>query len=119
MLSVTAVSHSQTPSPTPLLTRAAPPADEVRALWEDERARADVLDGIPAADASLEVGDYSDDQGTTVTTDLRLETPAPGMATQALAGKAVRRLKALAETGETPTTDRNPSARADAGEPAG
>jgi hypothetical protein len=37
---------------------------------------------------------------------------------QALAGKAVRRLKALAETGEVPTTEGNPSARGDAGEEA-
>ncbi len=40
----------------------------------------------------------------------------PGMATQVLAGKAVRRLKALCETGEIPNTDFNPSARDDAGE---
>ena len=40
----------------------------------------------------------------------------PGMATQALAGKAVRRLKALCETGEIPSTDFNPSAREDAAE---
>ena len=35
-----------------------------------------------------------------------------------LAGKAVRRLKALCETREIPTTASNPSAREDAGEPA-
>jgi hypothetical protein len=40
------------------------------------------------------------------------------MATQALAGKAVRRLKALCETGEIPSSDFNPSARGDVGEPA-
>ena len=40
------------------------------------------------------------------------------MATQVLAGKAVRRLKALVETGEVPTTDHNPAYRADAGEKA-
>jgi hypothetical protein len=33
-----------------------------------------------------------------------------------LTGKAVRRLKALCETGEIPNTDFNPSARSDAGE---
>jgi hypothetical protein len=38
------------------------------------------------------------------------------MATQVLAGKAVRRLKALCETGEIPSTEFNPSARGDAGE---
>jgi hypothetical protein len=77
-----------------------------------------MLDGIPVADASLRVGDTTDAWGTTVTVRLRLSAPVPGMAAQALAGKAVRRLKALAETGEVPTTDHNPSARADAGEPA-
>jgi hypothetical protein len=40
------------------------------------------------------------------------------MATQVLAGKAVRCLKALVETGEVPTTDHNSSYRADAGEQA-
>jgi hypothetical protein len=46
-----------------------------------------------------------------VTLELRLSAPVPGMATQTLAGKAVRRLKALCETGEIPTTAANPSAR--------
>ena len=42
----------------------------------------------------------------------------PDIGAQTLAGKAVRRLKALAETGEVPTTARNPAYRSDAGEPA-
>ena len=91
------------------------PADDIRRLWGDEAARAAVLDGIPVADASLDFGPSLGEWGTTTTVRLELEAPVPGMATQALAGKAVRRLKALAETGEVPTTDRNPSARADAG----
>ena len=95
------------------------PADDIRRLWADEQARAAVLDGIPVADASLETGPDAGEWGTTVTVRLRVDAPVPGMATQTLAGKAVRRLKALAETGETPTTDHNPSARADAGEAAG
>ena len=53
-----------------------------------------------------------------VTVTLRLEAAVPGMAAQVLAGKVVRRLKALAETGEVPTTAHNPSARPDAQEPA-
>ena len=92
------------------------PADDIRRLWSDDEGRAAVLDGIPVADASLDFGPEARGWGTTVTLDLRLEAPVPGTATQALAGKAVRRLKALAETGEVPTTERNPSARSDAGE---
>ena len=56
------------------------------------------------------------DWGTIVTVDLRLESATPGVATRAQAGKVVRRLKALAETGEVPTTARNPAARSDAAE---
>lgn len=48
--------------------------------------------------------------------DLTLTTAMPGVATNTLAGRALRRLKSLCETGEIPTTDHNPSARADAGE---
>jgi hypothetical protein len=77
-----------------------------------------VLDGVPVADASLEFGPQAGDWGMTVTVTLRLEAAVPGMAAQVLAGKVVRRLKALAETGEVPTTAHNPSARADAQGPA-
>ena len=90
-------------------------ATEVRALWDDPAAREAILEGIPVAEASIEFGDEKGDWGITVILELRLDAPVPGMAAQTLAGKAVRRLKALAETGEVPTTDRNPSARADAG----
>jgi hypothetical protein len=67
-------------------------------------------------DASLEIGEEDRDWGHTVTIGLELSSPMPGTAAQALAGKAVRRLKALCETGEIPNTDFNPSARDDAGE---
>ena len=92
--------------------------DALRRLWADADARAAVLDGIPVADASLDFGPDAGDWGTVVTVALRVESAVPGMATQALAGKAVRRLKARAETGEVPTTAHNPSAREDAGEAA-
>jgi len=94
------------------------PGADVLALWADPQARAAILDGIPVADASLEVSEAQDAWGTTVSLRIQLSGPVPGIAARALAGKAVRRLKALAETGEVPTTDHNPSARADAGEPA-
>ncbi len=94
------------------------PASEVLALWDDPQARTAVLDGIPVAGASIEAGEQVRDWGTTVTVRLELSAPVPGIGSQILAGKAVRRLKALAETGEVPTTERNPSARPDAGEPA-
>jgi len=92
--------------------------DALRRLWADADARAAVLDGIPVADASLDFGPDAGDWGTVVTVALRVESAVPGMTTQALAGKAVRRLKARAETGEVPTTAHNPSAREDAGEAA-
>jgi hypothetical protein len=92
-------------------------ADEIRRVWADADGRAGVLEGIPVADVSLEFGDESRDWGTVVTVDLRLEAAVPGVAARTLAGKVVRRLKALAETGEVPTTARNPAARSDAREP--
>ena len=92
--------------------------DEIRARWEEPQLRAAILHEIPVADASVTIGDTDRDWGRTVTLDLELSAPVPGMATQVLAGKAVRRLKALCETGEIPNTDYNPSARSDAGEPA-
>jgi hypothetical protein len=91
-------------------------ADEIRRVWSEADARAVVLEQIPVADASLDFGPPVRDWGTIVTVHLQLETAMPGMATQTLAGKVVRRLKALVETGEVPTTAHNPSGRADAGE---
>ncbi len=92
--------------------------EEIRAYWDDLQLRAAILRDIPVANAWLEVGDEDRDWGRTTTLALELSAPVAGMATQSLTGKAVRRLKALCETGEIPSTDFNPSARADAGEPA-
>jgi hypothetical protein len=107
--------------PGPLQARRSLPiradADEIRRQWADADGRAAVLEGIPAADVSLDFGEHLEDWGTVVSVDLKLEAPVPGMAAQVLAGKVVRRLKALVETGEVPTTAQNPSAREDAGEP--
>jgi len=107
--------------PGPLQARRSLPiradADEIRRVWADADGRTAVLDGIPAADVSLEFGEQLADWGTVVTVELKLEAAVPGMAAQVLAGKVVRRLKALAETGEVPTTAHNPAARPDAGEP--
>ena len=87
------------------------PPDEIRRLWDDPAELAKVLRGMPVAEAFLQIGPEVRDWGTTATVTLRLEAAVPGMATQTLAGKAVRRLKALAETGEVPTTEHNPSGR--------
>ena len=67
--------------------------------------------GIPAASSSLACGADQGAWGTTFTVALELDAPVPGIATQALAGKVVRRLKALAETGEIPTTEHTPAYR--------
>ena len=107
--------------PGPLHARRSLPiragADEIRRVWAEADGRAAVLDEIPAADVSLDFGEELEGWGTVVTADLTLEAPVPGMAAQVLAGKVVRRLKALVETGEVPTTAHNPAARPDAGEP--
>ena len=92
--------------------------EEIQAFWNDDVVREGVLDGLPVREASLEVGGQDRDWGTTTTIHVELTGPVPGMATQTLAGKAVRRLKAVCETNEIPTTAFNPSARSDAGEPA-
>jgi hypothetical protein len=90
--------------------------EDVRARWDEPELRAAILEGIPVREASLEIGEEDRDWGRTVTIRLELSSPVPGMAAQALAGKAVRRLKALCETGEIPNTDFNPSARDDSRE---
>ena len=90
--------------------------EDIRARWDEPQLRAAVLEGIPVRDASLDIGEEDGDWGRTVTVHLALSAPVPGAAAQTLAGKAVRRLKALCETGEIPNTDFNPSARPGAGE---
>jgi hypothetical protein len=89
---------------------------DIQARWDEPQLRAAILEGIPVRDASIEIGGEDRDWGRTVTLHVELTGPVAGMATQTLAGKAVRRLKALCETGEIPNTDFNPSARADGGE---
>jgi hypothetical protein len=91
--------------------------EQIQARWDEPALRAAILKDIPVADASLTVGGPDRDWGTTVTLELRLSAPVPDMGTQVLTGKALRRLKALCETGEIPSSAFNPAARDDAGEP--
>jgi hypothetical protein len=91
--------------------------EEIQARWDEPQLRAAVLGDIPVKEASLDIGAEDRDWGRTVRLDLELSAPVPGAASQAVAGKVLRRLKALCETGEIPNTDRNPAARDDAGEP--
>jgi hypothetical protein len=91
--------------------------EQIQARWDEPASRAAILKDIPVDDASLTVGDPDRDWGRTVTLDLRLSAAVPDMGTQALTGKALRRLKAVCETGEIPTTAFNPSGRDDAGGP--
>jgi hypothetical protein len=94
-------------------------AADLQALWTRPDAREAVLAGLPPiSDVALTVGDEDRDFGRTATLELTLQAAVPGMATHVLAGKALRRLKALAETGEVPTTDHNPAYRPDAGQEA-
>jgi hypothetical protein len=101
--------------PGPLEGRRALPiradAGEIERTWASADGRAAVLEAIPAADVWLEFGPELEEWGTVVTVTLRLEAAVPGMAAQTLAGKVVRRLKALVEVGEVPTTAHNPAAR--------
>jgi hypothetical protein len=92
--------------------------EEIEATWRDPVGRATALDGLAVADAAIAIGEQDRDFGRTVTLSVRLEAAVPGMATEVLAGKAVRRLKALVETGEVPTTEHNPAYRPDAGQEA-
>jgi hypothetical protein len=94
-------------------------AAEIEARWADPAGRQAVLAGLPpVAEATLEIGDEDRDFGRTTTLRLELDAALPDLATHVLAGKALRRLKALVETGEVPTTDHNPAYRADAGQEA-
>jgi hypothetical protein len=90
----------------------------IEALWADPRAREAVLAGLPVRDAQIAIGDDQGEWGLTVWVTVALSAPLPRVQAQAQAGTAVRRLKSLAETGEVPTTDHNPSARPDAGQEA-
>ena len=82
---------------------------DVTGLWDANRPA--LLEGIAAASSSLACGADQGAWGTTFTVALELNAPVPGIATQALAGKVVRRLKSLAETGEIPTTEHTPAYR--------
>jgi hypothetical protein len=83
------------------LTIAAAP-DELRRLWNE----------LPDEDTegTIETRPGPEDWGTVVT--LTVDAP-DGRLSGAFAERSLRRLKSLAETGEVPTTERNPSARAD------
>jgi hypothetical protein len=89
--------------------------EQIRARWDEPELRAAILKDIPVADASLTIGAPDRDWGSTVTLQLQLSAAVPDMGTQTLTGKALRRLKALCETGEIPSTAFNPAARDDAG----
>jgi hypothetical protein len=94
-------------------------AAEIEARWSNPTVREAVLAGLPTVTgATLTVGAQDRDFGRTTTLLLELEAAVPGTGTDLLAGKALRRLKALVETGEVPTTDHNPAYRPDAGEKA-
>src|SRR3712207_4220868 len=56
--------------------------EEIRGRWAT--ALDEILDGIPVAGATLDVGDEDRDWGRTVTLHLEVSAPVPGMATQAL-----------------------------------
>ncbi len=95
-------------------------AAEIEARWADPAAREAVLAGLPpVAEVSLTVGAEDRDFGRTTTLTLEFDAAPPGdIAVGVLVGKALRRLKALVETGEVPTTDHNPAYRPDAGQEA-
>ncbi|MBE2315974.1 hypothetical protein DVA67_008310 [Solirubrobacter sp. CPCC 204708] len=86
--------------------------DEIEQVWTSRTTT--IFDGIPMESATTQYGQTVRDWGLAVTVHLRLKEAVPDMAANTLAGKAVRRLKALVETGEVPTTENNPSAREDA-----
>ena len=106
------------------------PADDLRRLWQDSDALASVLGDLGEAEpvgpdrarvtgrgrfrrtfqmeGAVDFRPGPDDWGTEVT--LTVDVPG-GRAKGVAAAKALRRLKSLAETGELPSTERNPAAR--------
>ena len=54
--------------------------EQIRARWDEPALRAAILKDVPVADASLSIGGPDRDWGTTVTLELRLSAPVPGMA---------------------------------------
>jgi uncharacterized membrane protein len=87
------------------------PREELEQLWSGSETRERVLDG---AQGSLSFAPAPGDLGTVAT--LRLEAAVPGKAGRLQAGQVLRRFKSLAETGEIPTLEHNPSARPGAGD---
>ncbi|WP_224333227.1 SRPBCC family protein [Haloprofundus halobius] len=88
----------------------------------DELLRWESVDGASVAnEGALEFRPAPADQGTEVTLRVRFDPPGGavggaamsflGFAPEVLASKMLYRFKSLAETGEIPTLDRNPSAR--------
>jgi hypothetical protein len=61
--------------------------EQIRARWDEPELRAAILKDVPVADASISIGGPDRDWGTTVTLELRLSAPVPGMATQALTAR--------------------------------
>lgn len=88
---------------------------ELERLWHDATVRDAVTDGLELEPASvhLRFAEGRPDWGATVTANVEFPGPVPELGADALAGKLVRRFKALAETGEMPTTAHNPSGRND------
>lgn len=103
-----------TEASAPLPIRGNP--QKVIKTWARLKDREAILEGMAVREAALGRGDDQGTFGTTFIVDLVLEEPLPDIATKELAGKAVRRLKALVETGEIPNTEKNPAYREDAGE---
>lgn len=72
-------------------------------------------------ECTISFRETANDRGTTITFELRYDPPGGavgntaldqlGFAPEMLVGTALRRFKSLAETGEIPTTEANPSAR--------
>jgi hypothetical protein len=81
------------------------PAEELQRLWDRPETRTDVLEG---AEASASFSPAPGDWGTVATLTVR---GGNGMASRLKLGRALRRFKSLAETGEIPTLEHNPSAR--------
>ncbi len=82
------------------------PAEELQRLWDRPETRRDVLEGV---EASASFSPAPGDWGTVAT--LTVRGGGTGMVSRLKAGRALRRFKSLAETGEIPTLEHNPSAR--------
>jgi hypothetical protein len=87
--------------------------EELQASWDQPVVREAVIDGLEIEPESVTMlfAQGRPGWGNEATAHLEFNGAVPDLGADLLAGKVVRRFKALFETGEIPTTHHNPAAR--------